>query len=177
MNKKIIICDDDYRIFKISQKILPEFDLTYCESGEKCIETLSISENLYSVVFIDVWMDGIDGCETADKIQKINKNIEIVLITAHDMDCLPEFNEAERILFLKKPFDKRVMRQMALCLNRKWILNREINKKRRELVESVNIVMDKLAESVEQYGRIPCARQDKRICETDRCSYRRKNTS
>ena len=107
-------------------------DLSYARQGEEVIQLVkdSITEDdPYSVAFIDVRMPpGIDGVETARKVQKIDPNIEVAFVTAYADKSLEEMSEAlgERPFFyVKKPYHPDEIRQLSQALLIQWTISRE----------------------------------------------------
>jgi two-component system, NtrC family, sensor kinase len=96
--------------------------------GEDAYEMVqkSIDEkDPYAVMFLDMRMPpGWDGLETAKKIRSIDKDIEIVIMTAyadHDQNTIAEqVGSPQKLLYIKKPFQAEEIYQLALSLTSKW---------------------------------------------------------
>ncbi|UZW14933.1 response regulator [Clostridium pasteurianum] len=71
------------------------------------------------VVFLDVEMNGMSGIEIASNISLMDKNIEIVFVTAYDKYALQAFNVNALAYMLKpvmeKDIDKTIKRLMKVC--------------------------------------------------------------
>jgi len=85
--------------------------------------------NPIQVVFVDMRMPpGIDGYETAKRIRAIDKNVEIVIVTAYSdarpENFLKELGPADKIIYLRKPFDLSEIRQLILNLTSKYKMER-----------------------------------------------------
>lgn len=86
---KIAICDDESHFRKRIREILTDYmnknDIVYeideFESGKDFV-ALGIEIAKYTVAFLDINMDELDGIETAQKIRKVSKEIFIVFVTA-----------------------------------------------------------------------------------------------
>jgi YesN/AraC family two-component response regulator len=79
----------------------------------------------YAVMFTDMRMPpGWDGLKTAKKIREIDKNIEIVIMTAyadHDQDVIArEIGTPDKLFYIKKPFQAEEIFQLAMSLTAKW---------------------------------------------------------
>lgn len=104
---------------------------TYCSQGEDAVAEVEQSvkdNNPFKVIFLDMRMPpGIDGSETARRIHEIDSDIEIVIVSAYSDTDIKEFSietgRPEKILFLRKPFDKKEVIQFALNLVNKYDLN------------------------------------------------------
>lgn len=87
---RIAICDDE-KIFaeelkeRISSCMMEKgavFDIDIFSSGEALIE-LGIEVVRYTVIFLDINMDKVDGIMTAERIRKVCSNVFIVFVTAY----------------------------------------------------------------------------------------------
>lgn len=115
------------------------------EDGLKKVEKAIREENPYALAFIDIRMPpGWDGLETARRIRQIDKNIEIVIVTAYSdkerMEIVEKVGTPQKLLYLKKPFDPDEIRQFALSLTRKWSLELKAQRHKKyleQLLESV----------------------------------------
>lgn len=99
------------------------------------IEESIKNNNPYALVFLDMRMPpGWDGLETAKKIRELDKDVEIVIMTAyadHDQKQIAEqVGHPEKLLYIKKPFQAEEIYQLALSLTAKW--NLEWTEKRRK---------------------------------------------
>ena len=69
----------------------------------------------FDMVFTDLIMPGMSGCELAEKIKNINKDIPVVLVTAWAMD----YSESELLrnnkidYIVKKPFQDIQLLQLV----------------------------------------------------------------
>ncbi len=88
----------------------------------------------YALMFLDMRMPpGWDGLKTAKAIRDVDKNIEIVIMTAyadHDQKQIADtVGTPEKLLYIKKPFQAEEIFQLALALTTKWSL--ELSEKQR----------------------------------------------
>ncbi len=108
------------------------------EQGEIALEMVKKAlskEEPYAVMFLDMRMPpGWDGLKTAKAIRDVDKNIEIVIMTAyadHDQKQIADtVGTPEKLLYIKKPFQAEEIYQLALSLTTKWSL--EISEKQRK---------------------------------------------
>lgn len=104
------------------------------DAATKIQESLQ-KDNPYALVFLDMRMPpGWDGLETAKRIRELDKDVEIVIMTAyadHDQKQIAEkVGRPEKLLYIKKPFQAEEIYQLALSLTSKW--NLEWTEKRRK---------------------------------------------
>jgi CheY-like chemotaxis protein len=84
----------------------------------------------FSVVFLDMHMPpGADGLHTLQRIRSIDKDVEVVLMSGHELEeerstVVSCVGADEKLIFLRKPFNEEEVRQVALALTEKWNSNR-----------------------------------------------------
>lgn len=104
--KKILICDDDESIVEVIKIILESenFETATCNSG-KGIER-KVMEYNPDLIFLDIWMPGIDGKEVTKILKKNPKTsgIPVIVISALN-DTKDVAQEAGADGFLSKPFE------------------------------------------------------------------------
>ena len=120
------------------------FDLLHATSGEEAYQLVAAGKRRrlpIAVAYIDIRMPpGIDGVETIRRIRKIDRTIEIVIMTAYSDKPLPEIvHDMEllhKLLYIRKPFAREEVQQITLALAEKWQVERELAAQRREIVTS-----------------------------------------
>ncbi|MDB6017260.1 MAG: multi-sensor hybrid histidine kinase [Pedosphaera sp.] len=85
----------------------------------------------YAMAFVDVRMPpGWDGIETTPKIWETDPDLQVVICTAYSdyswEEMTAKIGKSDRMLILKKPFDKVEVLQLAHALTEKWRLHQEI---------------------------------------------------
>ncbi|MEM7431108.1 MAG: EAL domain-containing protein [Pseudomonadota bacterium] len=134
----------------------PRFNVDTQNQGEAAViavENAVKSGNPYAIVFLDITMPpGIDGIEAAKRIRKIDKDINIVIVTgtsSPELDNLDkEIPPADRIFYFKKPFHAVECRQLAAALCGKWhsdMALRKVNEDLEQRVEERTAALHKLA--------------------------------
>jgi two-component system, NtrC family, nitrogen regulation response regulator NtrX len=80
---KILIVDDESEIRLSLKGVLEDegYKTSVAESGEACLELLR--KQALDVVLLDVWLPGIDGLETLQKIRELDKAPEVIMISGH----------------------------------------------------------------------------------------------
>ncbi|MBW0435679.1 histidine kinase dimerization/phosphoacceptor domain -containing protein [Leptospira yasudae] len=83
---KILIVDDNQDNLWVMEKILanPELDLIKASSGEEALKAL-LNPVDFALIFMDIYMPGMDGFETASLIRQREKcaSIPIIFLTAY----------------------------------------------------------------------------------------------
>ncbi len=96
----------------------------------------------YAVAFVDIRMPpGWDGIQTVQKLWQIDKDLQVVICSAHSdyswSEMIAALGETDRLLVLKKPFDNIEVRQLAFALVAKWNLARAAKHTLQELQQMV----------------------------------------
>lgn len=87
---RIAICDDENLFTEELKELLSGymmekglvFEIDTYSSGETLVE-LGIEVARYTVVFLDINMDKVDGIRTAEMIRKVSREVFIVFVTAY----------------------------------------------------------------------------------------------
>ena len=133
------------------------YEVHIAERGEKgyaMVKEANEKGEPYSVVAIDMRMPGWDGMKTATEIRKIDKNIEMLIVTAYTDRKRKEIVESvgtpEKFLYLKKPFDREEILQVMLSLTMKWSLEKEV-KKQKKLKTATNNELEKVRQGIKAH--------------------------
>ena len=121
---------------------LPPFELLHATSGEEAydiVRTGKESNRPIAVAYVDVRMPpGIDGVEAIRRIRQIEKDIELVIMTAYTDKPLPEIVRdmelLHKLLYIRKPFAPEEVQQITLALVEKWNIEQELAKKQQQIV-------------------------------------------
>ncbi len=79
----ILIVDDESSIQQSLKGILDDegYNTRVAGSGEACLELLR--KRAQDVVLLDIWLPGIDGLETLQKIRELDNAPEVIMISGH----------------------------------------------------------------------------------------------
>ena len=121
---------------------LPNFELLHATSGEDAYDIVcagKAADRPIAVAYIDVRMSpGIDGIEAIRRIRQIEKDIELVIMTAYTDKPLPEIVRdmelLHKLLYIRKPFASEEVQQITLALVEKWNIEQELAKKQQQLI-------------------------------------------
>jgi signal transduction histidine kinase len=110
----------------------PSFELDSAFQGEEALAKVRLAMAAGkppAMAFVDMRMPpGWDGLETIRRIWNIYPDLEMVICTAYSDHSWQEIQQtlgtSDRLLILKKPFDKVEVQQLALALSEKWNLRR-----------------------------------------------------
>ena len=79
------------------------------ESGEKLLE--AFEPNRYDILFLDIYMDGMTGIDTAREIRQKDENVSLVFITSSN-DFAMESYRVKADYYLLKPYSYTDVKQM-----------------------------------------------------------------
>ena len=111
----ILIVDDEAEIRKSLRGLLEDegFKVSVAESGEACLE--SVRSRSFDVILLDIWLRGMDGLQTLERLREFEIAPEVIMISGHGtietavratklgaFDFVEKPLSAERILILIK---------------------------------------------------------------------------
>ena len=123
---------------------LPEFELLHASTGEEAYEIIhagKAANRPIAVAYVDIRMPpGINGIETIHRVRTVDRDVEVVIMTAYADKSLPEIvHDMEllhKLLYIRKPFVHEEIQQITLSLVGKWNVERELAENRRQLTGS-----------------------------------------
>jgi two-component system nitrogen regulation response regulator NtrX len=79
----ILIVDDESGIRDSLKGVLEDdgYQTGEAESGESCLDLLD--KHAFDVVLLDVWLPGMDGLDTLQKIRELDNPPEVIMISGH----------------------------------------------------------------------------------------------
>ena len=103
---KILVIDDERSIRNTLKEIL-EYEgseVVLAESGQEALD--AFKGGTFDIAFCDIKMKGIDGVETLEKMQEINPEVPVVMISGHaNIDTAVECIKKGAYDFIEKPLD------------------------------------------------------------------------
>lgn len=149
MSIRILLIDDDARLFALLDRYLGEQDvrLFHAPDGAKGLERLA-SDGAVDVVLLDVMMPGLDGLQTLRKIRE-RSPIPVIMLTARG-------DETDRVVglelgaddYVPKPFSPR-----ELLARVRAVLRRSRPEAMGEHLSAAGIAVDVPAREVTVEGR------------------------
>lgn len=113
MSVRIIICDDQPQELKQLSDALyqydPAFQIREYQQGNTLISDLEEQEIDADLLFLDIYMPGLDGIQTAQKIRETRKDLKIIFLTS-STDYYPQAYEVFAFNYLVKPVDKNKLK-------------------------------------------------------------------
>jgi two-component system nitrogen regulation response regulator NtrX len=128
----ILIVDDEPTIRHSLKGVLEDegYKTQSAESGEACLELLR--KRAFDAVLLDVWLPGMDGLDTLQKIREIENAPEVIMISGHGtIETAVRATKLGAYDFLEKPLslDKTLtLIKHAIDANRLRQENRELKR-------------------------------------------------
>lgn len=101
---KILIVDDEEKILQTMQGSLEDedYEVLTAKDGQEAIDKVQ-AENP-DLIFLDIWLPGMDGMETLKAIKEHDANLDVVLMTGHGtMSTAIQAIKLGAFDFLEKP--------------------------------------------------------------------------
>jgi two-component system nitrogen regulation response regulator NtrX len=129
---KILIVDDEEGIRDALSGALTDegYSVSAVDSGEACLDLLR--KTAFEVVLLDIWLPGIDGLETLEKIRALDNAPEVVMISGHgNIETAVRATKLGAYDFLEKPLtlDKTlILIKNAIESKKLWRENADLKK-------------------------------------------------
>ncbi len=155
MNKTILVVDDEETIRQSLKGILSDegHEVLTAPSGEESLRI--IGEELPDLVLLDIWLPGIDGIETLQRIKASYPHIQVIMISGHGtVESAVRSTKLGAFDFIEKPlsFDKLIIIvNRALDLVRLEEENRLLKERMRHFdqLQGASRVIEELREMIQ----------------------------
>ena len=152
---KVLVVDDQADIRQSLKGVLEDEDyqVSVAASGEASLEMLHKQE--FDVVLLDVWLPGMDGLETLQKIREIEGAPEVIMISGHGtIETAVRATKLGAYDFLEKPLslDKTlILIKNAIDAKRLREENRDLKRQLipRSVIEGESIPMKALRQQIQ----------------------------
>ena len=142
--------------------LLVDFELQHAMSGEDAVQAVAracAASEPFAVAFVDIRMaPGIDGVETVRRIRGVDRDLEIVIMTAYTdrrlSDIVRDMELLHKLLYVRKPFAREEIQQITLSLTVKWNVERKFVLGREQLAashERLEAVLDATGDAIAMF--------------------------
>ena len=141
----ILIVDDEPGIRQSLKGALEDegYQATAAESGETCLELLK--KRPFDLVLLDIWLPGMDGLETLEKIKQSEDAPEVIMISGHGtIETAVRATKLGAFDFLEKPLSL----ERTLILVKNAVDARRLRHENRDLKRQVVVRSLLVGESV-----------------------------
>lgn len=122
------------------------FDLCVCRQTHEAVAAVETSlrdDQPFAVAFIDFRMPpGANGAVAAERIRKLDPDINIVFVTAYSdiglSDIVARVPPPDKILYCHKPLHASELRHFAHALSAKWTAERHLKATQQQLEQIIN---------------------------------------
>jgi two-component system nitrogen regulation response regulator NtrX len=100
----VLIVDDESGIRESLKGVLEDegYKVSEAGSGEACLELLR--KHSFDAIFLDVWLPGMDGLDTLQKIKDADQSAEVIMISGHGtIETAVRATKLGAFDFLEKP--------------------------------------------------------------------------
>src|SRR6202165_5492074 len=151
----ILIVDDEAGIRDALAGVLTDegYSASSAESGEACLDRLR--KGAFDVVLLDIWLPGIDGLETLERIRQLDNPPEVIMISGHGtIETAVRATKLGAYDFLEKPLsiDKTlILVKHAIDAKRLREENRDLKRQLspRSVIEGESVPMKALRQQIQ----------------------------
>src|SRR5215510_5804208 len=126
----ILVVDDERDIRESLRGILEDegYRVLLAESGEACLEQLK--KRTPEIVLLDIWLPGMDGLDTLERIKQIEDGPEVIMISGHGtIETAVRATKLGAFDFLEKPLSL----ERTLILVKNALDSRKLRSENQEL--------------------------------------------
>jgi len=148
-DERILVVDDEPGVRVALENILGDegFQVVSADSGEEGLRVFD--EQPFDAVLLDVWLPGIDGLETLQKLRERRDDAEVVMISGHGtIETAVRATKLGAFDFVEKPLSL----EKTLLVLRNALRQRRLERRNRQL-------LDQLARDTKIIGRSAVAEQ------------------
>lgn len=106
MKKRLLIVDDQHGIrILLSELFIKEgYETRAAATGEEALEI--VKNEKIDLILLDIKIPGMDGIDILKRINKMNKDVKVIMMTAYgELNLLGEAMEKGAVAYFLKPFD------------------------------------------------------------------------
>lgn len=154
---RIAICDDAREdIASLSAALYAydhSFEIVSFVSGNALLNDIADACSSMDILFLDIYMPGIDGIQTAQELRARNRNLKIIFISS-SKEHYPQAYEVFAFNYILKPFDRERLYT---------VLNRALDELRKEKGQIICIQNKGTTQSVDFRDILYIESRDKRL--------------
>ena len=125
---RIAICDDDKLERTIMSdmltKLAPNAELEFFVNGESFLE--NFKANKYDLIILDIYMTGITGVETLERIRRVDANVNVAFSTT-SKDFALEGYRLHAVRYLEKPVSEDALKELLTLVSLQKLATPHLN--------------------------------------------------
>ena len=132
-NTLIFVVDDEPTARHLMAKWIQKYgyNVRMFNSGEQCLEALDEGP---SAICLDIMMPGLDGIEVLKRIQSIEKQLPVIMVTAKDsLELAVESMKLGAYDYIRKPIDRSRLETSLRKAVEKYAMAKKITQLQKEL--------------------------------------------
>jgi two-component system nitrogen regulation response regulator NtrX len=145
MSNTILIVDDERGIRETLRGVMQDegFEAETVETGEACLQ--AVKKQHFSAILLDVWLPGIDGLETLQKLREAGEDAPVVMISGHgNIETAVKATKLGAFDFIEKPLSL----EKTVLTVRNAIRQRELERVNTQMAEDLSREYQMVGESV-----------------------------
>lgn len=157
-NTLIFIVDDEPTARNLMSKWVQKYgyEVRAFSSGEQCLEALDEGP---AAICLDIMMPGLDGIEVLKRIQSMEKELPVIMVTAKDsLELAVKSMKLGAYDYIRKPIDRSRLETSLNKAVEKYTLAKKINQLQKELGDTYSFhnivgktaVMEKVFNQIEK---------------------------
>ena len=152
---KILVVDDEERILQTMKGSLEDedYEVLTAKDGQEAIDKVRLENP--DLIFLDIWLPGMDGMETLKSIKEYNSNLDVVMMTGHGtINASIQAIKFGAFDFLEKPLSlDNILSVVNSSLERKRAMLNEPTPKEEELIGESTVIMS-IKEEIKKLSKI-----------------------
>src|ERR671929_1637330 len=145
MTDTILIVDDERGIRETLRAVLEDegFECEAVATGEECLRV--VERRAFGCVMLDVWLPGIDGLETLERMREAGADASVVMISGHgNIETAVRATKLGAFDFIEKPLS---IEKTVLAV-RNALRQKQLERVNAELIAELNREYAMVGESV-----------------------------
>jgi len=153
---KILIVDDEEKILQTMKGSLEDedYEVLTAKDGQETMEKVRVEKP--DLIFLDIWLPGMDGMETLKAIKEYDSNLDVVVMTGHGtINTAIQAIKLGASNFLEKPLSLDSILSVAnSSLERKRaILDKALSAPKKEEIIGESAITMRLKEKIKKFSK------------------------
>jgi len=106
MSNRLLVVDDEASILRSLEGVLNDegYETALASSGEECLKSVDAEDP--DLILLDVWLPGIDGMETLEKLKAAYPGLPVVMMSGHgNIETAVKATKLGAFDFVEKPLN------------------------------------------------------------------------